>query len=59
MLTIPYVHGAPNWLDLGTPDLDGALGFYGALFGWTFRSAGRRPAGTACSSSTAGPSRAG
>ncbi|OKH96579.1 VOC family protein [Streptomyces uncialis] len=45
MLTIPYVHGAPNWLDLGTPDLDGALGFYGALFGWTFRSAGPEAGG--------------
>ncbi|MFJ9589370.1 VOC family protein [Streptomyces acidicola] len=37
MLTTRYVTGAPNWLDLGTPDLDGASAFYGGLFGWQFR----------------------
>ncbi|MDN3025395.1 VOC family protein [Streptomyces sp. S.PB5] len=37
MLTTRYVTGAPNWIDLGTPDIDGAASFYGALFGWTFR----------------------
>ncbi|MFE3517904.1 VOC family protein [Streptomyces sp. NPDC059166] len=26
--------GAPNWIDLGTPDLDAATEFYGGLFGW-------------------------
>ncbi|MER6036720.1 VOC family protein [Streptomyces sp. NPDC001835] len=40
MLTTRFVNGAPNWVDLGTPDLDGALSFYGGLFGWQFRSAG-------------------
>ncbi|MGV9906966.1 VOC family protein [Streptomyces sp. NPDC003388] len=40
MLTTRFVNGAPNWVDLGTPDLDGALSFYGGLFGWRFRSAG-------------------
>jgi predicted enzyme related to lactoylglutathione lyase len=40
MLTTRFVTGAPNWLDLGTPDLDGALSFYDGLFGWQFRSAG-------------------
>ncbi|MEU1124846.1 VOC family protein [Streptomyces sp. NPDC005899] len=29
-----FVTGAPNWLDLGTPDLDAATGFYQGLFGW-------------------------
>jgi predicted enzyme related to lactoylglutathione lyase len=28
--------GTPTWLDLGIPDLDRALQFYGALFGWEF-----------------------
>ncbi|MFF7448923.1 MULTISPECIES: VOC family protein [unclassified Streptomyces] len=37
MLTTRYVTGAPNWIDLGTPDIDGAASFYGALFGWRFR----------------------
>ncbi|KAA6223251.1 VOC family protein [Streptomyces albofaciens JCM 4342] len=40
MLTTQYVPGAPNWLDLGAPDIDAAAAFYGAVFGWTFRSAG-------------------
>ncbi|MFI1014968.1 VOC family protein [Streptomyces sp. NPDC020965] len=40
MLTTRYVTGSPNWLDLGTPDLETATAFYGGLFGWEFRSAG-------------------
>ncbi|MFJ8079578.1 VOC family protein [Streptomyces sp. NPDC096205] len=36
MLTTRFVHGAPNWIDVGTPDIDGAAAFYGALFGWRF-----------------------
>ncbi|MGW4565203.1 VOC family protein [Streptomyces sp. NPDC004561] len=40
MLTTRFVNGAPNWLDIGTPDIDGALSFYGGLFGWQFQSAG-------------------
>ncbi|WP_460105611.1 VOC family protein [Streptomyces sp. YKOK-J1] len=40
MLTTRFVNGAPNWVDVGTPDLDGALSFYGGLFGWEFESAG-------------------
>lgn len=27
--------GAPNWVDLSTPDVEDALQFYTALFGWT------------------------
>lgn len=34
MLNPAFPDGAPNWVDLGTPDLDGALAFYGGLFGW-------------------------
>ena len=30
-----YVPGTPNWVDLGTTDVDGAVSFYGALFGWS------------------------
>jgi uncharacterized protein len=40
MLSTNYVPGAPNWVDLGTSDVDAAAGFYGALFGWKFQSAG-------------------
>lgn len=29
-----YEHGVPSWVDLGTPDLARAAGFYSALFGW-------------------------
>ncbi|MGK2881508.1 MAG: VOC family protein [Mycobacterium sp.] len=32
--------GAPTWIDLGTSDLERAIEFYGAVFGWTFESAG-------------------
>lgn len=29
-----YAPGTPSWVDLGTPDVDAAAEFYGALFGW-------------------------
>jgi predicted enzyme related to lactoylglutathione lyase len=29
-----YAPGTPCWVDLATPDLDAAEGFYGGLFGW-------------------------
>lgn len=45
MLTTRFVDGAPNWLDVGAPDIDGAVSFYGALFGWGFRSAGPEAGG--------------
>jgi predicted enzyme related to lactoylglutathione lyase len=32
--------GAPCWLDLTTSDVERAQNFYGAVFGWTFESAG-------------------
>jgi len=28
--------GTPTWIDLGIPDLDRAMEFYGTLFGWQF-----------------------
>ncbi|MEV5678095.1 MULTISPECIES: VOC family protein [unclassified Streptomyces] len=34
MLSPTFVDGIPNWIDLGTPDLDGATAFYHGLFGW-------------------------
>ncbi len=40
MLTTNYVPGAPVWIDLGSPDIEAAAAFYGALFGWEFQSAG-------------------
>jgi predicted enzyme related to lactoylglutathione lyase len=29
--------GTPTWIDLAVPDLERAMGFYGALFGWEFQ----------------------
>lgn len=29
-----YEHGTPSWVDIGTSDLEGAIAFYSALFGW-------------------------
>ncbi|TLS44698.1 VOC family protein [Streptomyces montanus] len=40
MLTTRFVTGAPNWVDLGTRDIEDAASFYNALFGWEFQSAG-------------------
>ncbi|MBL1085999.1 VOC family protein [Streptomyces actinomycinicus] len=45
MLTTRFVTGAPNWIDVGTPDIEGATSFYGALFGWRFRSGGPEAGG--------------
>ncbi|MCX4820619.1 VOC family protein [Streptomyces sp. NBC_01142] len=45
MLTTRFVTGSPNWLDLGTPDIEAANTFYGGLFGWTFQSAGPEAGG--------------
>jgi predicted enzyme related to lactoylglutathione lyase len=35
-VTANQPNGTPTWIDLGIPDLDRALEFYGALFGWEF-----------------------
>src|SRR4051812_36834055 len=35
-----YAAGTPSWVDLTTPDVDGAKRFYGELFGWTADDAG-------------------
>ncbi|GAA1898821.1 VOC family protein [Streptantibioticus ferralitis] len=40
MLSTSHVPGSPNWVDLGSPDVDASVAFYGALFGWQFQSAG-------------------
>ncbi|MFB7451314.1 MULTISPECIES: VOC family protein [unclassified Streptomyces] len=40
MLGTQFTKGSPNWLDLGSPDTEAAAAFYGAVFGWDFRSAG-------------------
>ncbi|WP_328875070.1 VOC family protein [Streptomyces sp. NBC_00287] len=45
MLTTRFVQGAPNWVDVGTTDIEGAASFYRALFGWEFRSAGPEAGG--------------
>lgn len=35
-LTSNQPDGTPTWIDLGIPDLDRAMEFYGAVFGWEF-----------------------
>ncbi|MYZ35951.1 VOC family protein, partial [Streptomyces sp. SID4917] len=40
MLTSPYAPGSPIWVELSTPDIEGATAFYNGLFGWDFVSAG-------------------
>ncbi|WP_440105848.1 VOC family protein [Streptosporangium sp. H16] len=45
MLTTRYVPGAPNWIDLGTPDTEAAVAFYSSLFGWHFQEAGPQAGG--------------
>ncbi|HEU5471948.1 MAG TPA: VOC family protein [Actinophytocola sp.] len=35
-VTANQPNGTPTWVDLGIPDLDRAMAFYGAVFGWTF-----------------------
>lgn len=45
MLTTNFIAGAPNWLDLGSPDTDASQAFYTGLFGWTFTSAGPNAGG--------------
>lgn len=32
--------GAPTWIDLASSDVERSQAFYGAVFGWTFESAG-------------------
>ncbi|SOE00529.1 VOC family protein [Blastococcus haudaquaticus] len=32
----PWPDGTPCWVDVGTPDMDGAKAFYSALFGWEY-----------------------
>lgn len=35
MLTTDFVPGAPNWIDLGSPDVVAGADFYGRVLGWT------------------------
>jgi predicted enzyme related to lactoylglutathione lyase len=35
-----FAPGTPSWVDLTTPDLDAAAGFYGELFGWETEATG-------------------
>ncbi|MEV7416432.1 VOC family protein [Streptomyces sp. NPDC089919] len=45
MLGTDYVHGSPNWIDLGSPDTGATAGFYQQVFGWEFVSAGPEAGG--------------
>lgn len=35
-VTANQPNGTPTWIELGIPDLDRAMEFYGAVFGWEF-----------------------
>jgi predicted enzyme related to lactoylglutathione lyase len=35
-----YEHGVPSWVDMGAPDYNAALSFYGQLFGWESQDMG-------------------
>lgn len=35
-----YEHGVPSWVDMGAPDPQAALAFYGELLGWTGQDMG-------------------
>ncbi|MER5863217.1 VOC family protein [Kitasatospora sp. NPDC002040] len=45
MLGTDFSTGSPTWLDLGSPDTGAAAAFYGAVFGWSFESAGPETGG--------------
>lgn len=45
MPSTDFPAGAPCWIDLGSPDPEAAAAFYGAVFGWTYRSAGPEAGG--------------
>jgi predicted enzyme related to lactoylglutathione lyase len=45
MLSTSFVAGSPNWADLGTPDPEASIAFYGGLFGWEPFSAGPEAGG--------------
>lgn len=40
MLGTDFRKGSPCWIDLGSPDVEAAAAYYGAVFGWTFQSLG-------------------
>lgn len=40
-----YAAGTPSWVDIGTPDIEGAKAFYGRLFGWQFADQGPEAGG--------------
>ena len=41
----PTTPGVPNWVDLGTPDLEDTIRFYSALFGWEAEVSGEEYGG--------------
>ncbi|MEV0412531.1 VOC family protein [Streptomyces sp. NPDC050448] len=45
MLGTDFRTGSPNWLDLGSPDTDGAAAFYSSVFGWSFTALGPEAGG--------------
>ncbi|RSS75485.1 VOC family protein [Streptomyces sp. WAC06614] len=45
MLGTDFRVGSPNWIDLGSPDIDRAFAFYSAVFGWQFVSRGPEAGG--------------
>jgi uncharacterized protein len=40
-----FAPGTPSWVDLGSPDVDASIAFYGDVFGWTASDPGPPEAG--------------
>jgi uncharacterized protein len=40
-----FASGTPSWVDLGSPDVDASIAFYGEVFGWTASDPGPPEAG--------------
>ncbi|TWP52027.1 VOC family protein [Lentzea tibetensis] len=45
MLSTDFVPGSPNWIDLGSPDVDRTAAFYRDVLGWTLVSLGPEAGG--------------
>ncbi|MCD9140907.1 VOC family protein [Streptomyces albireticuli] len=45
MITTDFVPGSPCWLDLGSRDIPATAAFYGAVFGWEYKSFGEEGGG--------------
>lgn len=45
MLSTDFVPGSPNWIDLGSPDVEATAAFYSDVLGWTLHPLGPEAGG--------------